>query len=82
LTEKNRERLRQFDDVANLRALFTLPQRIVARQNRRKHPTRADALEVQSALVVELLLFTPIRIGNLAGLDRDGAFRLWPSVGR
>jgi integrase len=69
MTPKNRARLRQFDDQGNVDSLVTLPQRVLARQNRRTDPTRADALQVQSALMIELLLLVPARIGNLACLD-------------
>jgi integrase len=71
LTPKNRDRLRQFDNSINVQALITVPSRIGARYEKRANPTRADALAVQSALAVEILLMVPIRIGNLAGLDLD-----------
>jgi integrase len=66
LTAKNRDRLRQFDDRSNVQALITLPQR-----NVRDDLSRTAALEVQSALAVELLLMIPMRIGNLASLDLE-----------
>jgi hypothetical protein len=65
LTDKNRRRLRQFDDPQNVRALLTLPARIRARQSRRSTHTARDALEVQSALAVELLLMVPIQLGRV-----------------
>ena len=71
LTDKNRARLRQFDDPINVHAFVTLPEKIWARHKRRVDPSRADALEVQSALAVEILLLVPMRIGNLASLDID-----------
>ena len=71
LTDKNRERLRQFDDPANVDALVTLPQRVLARANRCKTSSRSNALAVQNALLVELLLMNPMRIGNLANLDLE-----------
>ncbi len=42
LTDKNRDRLRQFDDPANVGALLTLPQRVLARVNRSKTPSRSN----------------------------------------
>jgi len=69
MTPKNRDLLRQFDDPGNVEALVTLPQRIRARQNRRAELSRAYALQVQSALMLELLLLVQARIGNLASLD-------------
>jgi hypothetical protein len=71
LTDKNRNRLRQFDDPVHVRALVTLPQQILARQHRRPMHFARDALEIQSALGVELLLMIPMRIGNLASLDLE-----------
>src|SRR5690349_6346670 len=41
LAAKNRERLRQFDDPANVQALVTLPQRLLADAIRRGKPSRA-----------------------------------------
>ena len=71
LTPKNRDRLRQFDDPANVAALVGLPQRIAMQLSRRTNPSRADALAMQKALAVELLLMVPMRIGNLASLDLE-----------
>jgi integrase len=71
LSDKNRQRLRQFDDPQNVGALLTLPPRIHTRQSRRSTHTVRDALDVQSALAVELLLMVPMRIGNLASLNLD-----------
>lgn len=71
MTETNRARLRQFDDPANVRALVTLPERLLAKARRSATPSRAHALEVQTAVAIELLLMVPIRLGNLARLDMD-----------
>jgi hypothetical protein len=71
MTTKNQARLRQFDDPANVRALVTLPQRIVGQFRSANPPTRADALKVQTAFAIELLLMVPIRVGNLVALDID-----------
>jgi hypothetical protein len=70
LTERNRARLRQLDNPANVRALVMLPQRL-ADVASHGPPTRARALMVQTALAIELLLMVPMRISNLAGLDLD-----------
>jgi hypothetical protein len=71
LTQRNRDRLRQFDHPANVYALITLPEKIWTRKKGNTNATRADALEVQSAVAVEILLMVPMRIGNLARLDLD-----------
>src|SRR4051794_17348511 len=68
LAAKNRERLRQFDDPANVQALVTLPQRLLAEAARSGKPSRAAALQVQAAVAIELLLMVPLRINNLAHL--------------
>ena len=71
LAPKNRERLRQFDDPHDLAKLLTLPQRLMTIAHRTKHPTAAEALLVQTAVAVELLLMVSIRRGNLARLEID-----------
>lgn len=71
LTPKNRDRLRQFNDLANVAALVGLPQRVAMRLSRRTNPSRADALAMQNALMVELLLLVAMQIGNLASLDLE-----------
>ena len=73
LTRKNEERLRQFRDEKVLRALYTLPERMLARESR-KAPDSRSALRVQTALAIALLTVAPMRIGNLRSLDRDRHF--------
>ncbi len=68
---KNRERLRQFNDPANVAALVTLPQRIMAEMSGVKKPTHAQALDVQAAVAIEILLMTALRVTNLAEIDLD-----------
>lgn len=73
LTDKNRTRLRAFDDGGqNAQALLGLPTRLMAQADKTltRRP-RAAALLAQKAVAIELLLMAPIRIGNLAALDRD-----------
>jgi integrase len=73
LTERNRKRLRTFDDGGgSARALLRLPQRLFELADRLPAERRPQAaLLVQSAVAIELLLMAPLRIGNLAMLDRD-----------
>ena len=73
LTRKNKERLRQFRNRKVLRALYTLPERILARESR-KPPDSRSALRVQMALAIAILTVAPMRIGNLRSLDRDRHF--------
>jgi integrase len=71
LSDKNRTLLRQFDDPAAVDNLMCLPEDIVAELKRTKTISRAAALQMQVAVAIELLLMSPIRIGNLAGLNLD-----------
>ncbi len=68
MVERNRARLRPFDEPAAVRALLSLPQRLLVQAEAMPSGERA-ALTVQTALAVELLLVAPIRIKNLAGID-------------
>jgi integrase len=52
-------------------ALVTLPQRLLAEARRKKVPTVATAILVQTAVAVELLLMTVVRVGNLASINLD-----------
>jgi integrase len=70
LTEKNRARLRQFDDPDNVAALLGLPKKLMRIAARNRNP-RAGALQAQTATAIEILLMAPIRIGNLSDLDLD-----------
>jgi integrase len=71
LTERNRSRLRQFDDPVNVRALVRLPQCIVESVPRSKKPMYRQALEIQTAVAIELLVMVPMRLHNLTGLHLD-----------
>jgi integrase len=68
LTDKNRTRLRAFDNLDNLLALVRLPGRLVNIAERHPHPYQAAVL-VQMAVAVEILLMTGLRINNLVSLD-------------
>ena len=71
MTEKNRERLHQFDHVDNLHALLDLPRAVFAELGKRQKVTRKDALRAQYAMIVELLTVAPMRFANVAWLDLD-----------
>jgi integrase len=74
LTAKNRAALRRLeDDPALVRGLLTLPDRL-ARGLARKPAAalaRRDAVRLQTALAVAILLAAPLRVANLAGLRLD-----------
>lgn len=74
LTEKNRERLRQFTDMNVLRTFVALPNRIIDKAKRQPLQSRC-ARRVQTALAIALLLIAPVRIGNLVNLDRQRHFK-------
>lgn len=70
MSEKNVVRLHQFDDMRNLAALLSLPERLMARA--KAEPERRSAgLEAMHAVATAILLSFPIRMKNLAALDLD-----------
>ena len=69
MSPKTRNRLRPLSDPENAGALLAIPERLVASAARKGMPARAAALEVQTAVAIEFLLLTSLRIGNLAGPD-------------
>ena len=71
MTDKNRNRLRQFDNSANVRALVNLPRRVLDELGRKDPGDRAGALRAMYALATEVLLIAPIRIDNLVGLEPE-----------
>ncbi|MFQ5792432.1 MAG: hypothetical protein ACE5JI_18335, partial [Acidobacteriota bacterium] len=81
LAEKNRVRLQQFADDGAVHDLLNLPGRLIA--NTKRAPiSRRTALKVQTALAIEILIFAPIRIGNLVRLDRNRHFVRARSAGQ
>ena len=81
LREKNRQRLMQFDDDDNLARLLHLPAELVnATRDPNQRPYR-KALLVQAAMAIEILLYAPLRVGNLAALDIERHLR-WIKVRR
>jgi integrase len=73
LTAKNRTRLRQFADDMVISTLLNLPARMFAAANKMPLSPRS-ARKAQMALAIELLIFAPMRIGNLITLDRHQHF--------
>jgi integrase len=69
LTEKNRERLRQFDDSRNVGLLLNFPRKQVEGVRCHDKGLRQDAVTVQIALAVEILLMSPMRAENLVNLN-------------
>jgi integrase len=74
MTEKNRERLRPLLEPVNQIRFLTMADQLLKRAGSRKSPKRR-ALDVQTALVHELMLMAPMRFGNLTRLNLDRHFR-------
>ncbi len=73
LSDKNRAVLDRFDDPDLVRCFLTVPQRLreqVARMTK-GYDGRSAALLVQQALAIELLIFAPMRLGNLVSLHLE-----------
>ena len=68
MTEKNRGRLRPFDDPRNVGLILNLPKKTTDHARLNDSGTEKDALRVQWAVAVEILLMAPMRRKNLAGL--------------
>jgi integrase len=71
LTAKNKRFLRQFDDPATLRRLRSLPVQLWSKVRRDKHANFRTLSVAQAALGLEILIYMPIRMQNLARLEFD-----------
>lgn len=71
MTERNRSRLRVFDDQVNLDRLINLPESIMRPFARLPNPSYNDAVRAQTALAIAIELVAPLRAKNLAGLRLD-----------
>ena len=70
MTDKNRARLRQFDDEAAVQRLISLPARVFDNLPAVGRLSLAQALRAQSALAIAILMLgAPVRIKNLASLQ-------------
>ncbi len=79
LTDKNRRRLRQFDDPDNVSILLALPARLESLARYARGRKKAELM--QMAVAIEFLIMAPIRIGNLASLEL-GRTLFWTRPGR
>ena len=79
LTPKNRARLAQFDDPANLERLISLPEWLMSeleRKRRRTDKATYDmALDALTAIAVLLLTSLPVRRSNLVAMKIDEHLR-------
>jgi integrase len=71
LKPKNRERLRPLEDQEKLLLLLRLPEELRKRVETGKGSLRRQRYLAEAAVAIEILLFAPLRIGNLAALDLD-----------
>ncbi len=70
MTPTNWERLRPFTDAANIHRLVNMPMSMIKRLDVAR-PRISEAVAVQSALAVALLLVAPVRVKNLASIDLE-----------
>ena len=71
LTDKNKRALRQFDDPAVLRRLYSLPERLWIEARGEKKPNFRTLAKAQAALAIGILCYMPLRLQNLAALAFD-----------
>lgn len=74
MTAKNKERLRPLLEPVNQFRFLSMGDQLMNRAERRKSPKRR-ALDVQTAVIHELMLMAPMRVGNLTRLNLDRHFR-------
>jgi integrase len=67
MTQRNRERLRQFDDTRNVARLLAFPEDQLARARNEKNPMRA-AKRTECALAASLMIHCGLRMGTLRAL--------------
>jgi integrase len=71
MTERNRRRLRVFNDPVNVERLVNLPERMMRLVARLSKPGYNDAVAAQTAVAIAIQLVAPLRAKNLAGLQLD-----------
>ena len=71
MTEKNRAVLRQLEDQERVHKLLVLPDRLARGLARKPALTRPEALRLQTALAIAILIAAPIRVSNLAAIEID-----------
>jgi integrase len=71
MTERNRMRLRVFNDPVNVERLVNLPERMMRPVARLSKPGYNDAVDAQTAVAIAIQLVAPLRAKNLAGLRLD-----------
>ena len=69
LTQRNRERLRPFDDPNTVATFLGLPERIRREVEKDPRATKLKSVDAQMAAAIAILQVTPIRLSNLAAID-------------
>lgn len=80
LTAKNRERLRPLNNPKNVQALLGITAKLMQLAEREDRPHKAAYL-AQTAVAIEILEMTLMRIKNLVSLDIDKHFRRTGNAG-
>jgi integrase len=77
MTEKNKALLRKFDDPRLVASLVGLPEKLWRTARRNLALSKRCFVDLQTALAVDILLHTPLRMENLAPLKFDEHLH-WP----
>lgn len=75
LRAKNQARLEKLDDDSNLALLLNLPRFLVQLAAKSGLTSHRQALAIQAALCIEILLHAPMRMGNLSRISLDRHIR-------
>ena len=75
LTDKNLDAVRAITDPVSWRRLVKLPAALMAEAHRAPSTSPHAAVQAQLAIVLQILLVAPMRIGNLANLSLKEHFR-------
>lgn len=81
MTQKNRARLRQFDNELNVYRLVLLPREIMARASKEATPSSRIARMVMLAIAIEIMLNIPLRVKTLSSIDIETDFK-WVGQGK
>jgi integrase len=77
MTEKNKALLRKFDDPRLVNSLLGLPDKLWRTARRNLSVSKRWFVDLQTALAIDILLHTPLRMENLAALKFDEHLH-WP----
>jgi integrase len=77
LTEKNKALLRKFEDPRLVEQLLDLPEKLWRRTRPQLATSRRPFIDLQTALAIDLLLHTGLRMENLSTLEFDKHLH-WP----